>query len=154
MKLKVEYDVLPSDWSNLFSTFIDGGVGREWWKLVEVQHFQAFKQGAVAGRWIRADYGKDATYEDGKIWRVVLHTLNARGDSCFDGTKWGWKGEGDKVQARYDLGPDEIIRAAQLDPALFVEWIESGERNISTGFDAGCADTIMQLAAFGTLVYS
>lgn len=157
MKIKIEYDILPSDWENLVTTFIDGGVGREWVKRVDVQVFHESKKKPMPigpfGRWKSAPYGKSETYSDAHRWRLVLLThKELHGDSCFDGVQWGWH-EGDKVQARYELGPEEIAWAADKSPQTFATWIESGERNISTKFDALDAEHIMQLACFGVAVY-
>lgn len=160
MKVQVEVDVLASDWQNLICTFIDGGVGREWWREVEVQQAQLGESDdpempPLTGRWLTADYGNEHVYRDTRHWRIVLRMhKQCVGDKCVDGKEhWGWDGPGSKVVNHYIIYPWDLAKVANLAPDLFGEWLGSGERNLTTKFDANCADSFMQLAAFGVEVY-
>lgn len=158
MKITVEYDVLASDWCNLLNTFIDGGVGREWWREVEVRTRKMVQQGdgitADTGHWITAQYGNVHVYREPCSWCVILRMHpECIGDKATDGKTWGWKGIGDVVQRKYTLTSHDLAKVANLAPDLFAEWLGSGERNLTTRFDANMADSFMQLAAFGVEVY-
>lgn len=157
MKILIAYDVLPSDWSNLVSTFIDSGLSRYWCDFATVQARTKYRQAKpvpriVSGRWRHAAYGADETYTSD--WRLVVKVDKALvGARCFDGKKWGWR-EGEIVKRRYDLTEEHFSRVADRAPGLFAEWLESGERNISTKFDACSTDSIIQLACFGVEVFA
>jgi hypothetical protein len=158
MKLTAEYDIMASDWANLVQTFIDGGVGREWWGEVELQTRRAAVQPSIhddrPDRWVTASYSNDHIYRTPDQWRIVLRMdKTCVGDKNTDGKRWGWGGLGTMVQKEYILGPMELMKVADLAPDLFGEWLGSGERNLTTRFDANCADSFMQLAAFGVEVY-
>lgn len=156
VELAITYDVLPSDWANLFSTLIDGGTARYWCSFASVQtvaRYNVNPRGKARPKtWRWDNYGHDVTYE--KDWRAIIKVQKElRGSLCTDGKRWGHEGEGSKVHTQYTLLPKDIARVADLAPVLLAEWIESGERNISTRFDSGCADSIMQLACFGVEVF-
>lgn len=158
MKVQVEVDVLASDWHNLICTFIEGGAGREWWREVEVQTCKLRHPDNPNtmgdGKWITANYGCEHVYREPRAWRIILRLQKEYvGSKATDGKKWGWGGVGCVLQREYVLMPAQLARVANLAPDLFGEWLGSGERNLTTAFDANCADSFMQLAAFGVEVF-
>lgn len=157
MQIEITYEVLASDWSNLFSTLIDGSTARYWCSFASVQTVSRYKvhpSGKPCAKiWRWDNYGDDVTYE--KEWRAIVKVhKELRGSLCTDGKRWGYDGEGSKVRSQYTLLPKHIARAANLAPKLIAEWIESGERNISTSFDSVCAERLIQLACFGVEVFA
>lgn len=156
MHLAVIYEVLPSDWSNLFSTFIDAGISRYWCDSadVEIPHNRRSKDGARLRRieWVHAPYGVEGTYL--KEWRAIICVQpELVGDWCFDGVTWGFNKRRDRIKRRYTLTAESFARIADKAPRQFADWLEGGDRNISTHFDAGTTDSIFQLACFGVEVF-
>ena len=164
MKFKIEYEALPSDWNNLIVTIMDSGHYTHYWNesiefqvraLITIDHPEIPGKKVRKGQWYAPrdiSYGKDEVYAK-REWRLVVTMADEDvGFNCFDGKTWGFR-KGDKVRKQYFLKPEDFVRGSQKHPQVFLEWLESGDRNISTRFDAHDADTILQLACFGVCVF-
>lgn len=151
--LHVQITVLPSDWANLITTFIEGGAANYWCKSAFVQTRVVGKGALSKGTWRRAKYSHPATYDGTKLWRLVVEpNKDSVGASLFDGATWGWEVNG-KVRARYGLHTHDFESAYDRGLGLFARWLEGGARETSTEFDAADAERIIQLACFGVEVF-